>query len=208
MLRYLRYTLWVLVAVVLAWFIWQYQNKRLNQEASPPVSTNMVTVDPSLAPGGDFILTDQNGRKQDSRNFKDRYRLIYFGFTYCPAICPEELGKITEVIKQLGDKASNVQPIFITVDPERDTVEVLKKYMTHFHPSILALTGTQAEIDEIIKSYRVTALKVPGQGGSDYLIDHTTGIYLMDTQGKFVTIFSQDKDSNSIVETLKEVIEK
>jgi cytochrome oxidase Cu insertion factor (SCO1/SenC/PrrC family) len=138
--------------------------------------------------GGPFTLVDQNGVTRHPEEFHGKLMLIYFGYTYCPDVCPTELQTMTQALEQLGDKAGAVQPIFITVDPERDTPEQVKAYAENFDPRLLALTGSAAQVAEATKSYRVFYEKVKQPDGS-YEMDHSSIVYLMDRDGKYLAHF-------------------
>jgi protein SCO1/2 len=141
------------------------------------------------AVGGPFQLTDQSGRRVTEQDFKGQVTLVFFGFTHCPDICPTTLFEISEILKRLGPDAGKVAALFVTVDPERDTADKLKDYLGNFHPRISGLTGTPAEIDAVVKTYRAYAKKVPLDGGG-YTMDHSAVVYLMDQQGRFVAPFN------------------
>lgn len=140
--------------------------------------------------GGPFALIDQHGRTVIDRDFQGRFKIVYFGYTYCPDVCPTELQTIAEALDKLGNKADAVAPIFITVDPERDTPKVLAAYLKNFGPRFIGLTGTPEQIAQVAKKYRVYYAKSPGQGPNDYTIDHTGIVYFMGPNGKFLTHFS------------------
>ena len=133
--------------------------------------------------GGPFTLTDHAGALRTEKDLAGRYTLIYFGFTYCPAICPTELQKMNQALKRIGTLAEKVQPVFITIDPARDTQIVMAAYVPQFHPRLLGLTGTQEQIDAVLKAYRVYARRVDDPALSDYTMDHSSYIYLIDPQG-------------------------
>jgi protein SCO1/2 len=139
--------------------------------------------------GGPFSLTDQNGRAVTDMDLKGRPFLVFFGFTHCPDVCPTALFEISEIMRTLGSDADRMAALFITVDPERDTVSVLKDYLSNFDPHILGLTGDPAAIAAVAKAYRVYFKKVPLADGG-YTMDHTALIYLMDKQGHFVSPFN------------------
>ena len=141
--------------------------------------------------GGPFTLTDQHGAAVTDQDFAGRYMLIYFGYTYCPDVCPLSLSNMAQAVDLLpADKAEQVVPIMITVDPERDTVGQLAEYAPLFHPRLVALTGTPEQIKQAAKAYRVYYSKA-GNGDSDaYLMDHSTFIYLMGPDGKYLRHFS------------------
>ena len=138
--------------------------------------------------GGPFTLTDQDGRAVTAESLKGEPSLVFFGYTHCPDVCPTTLSDLTQMLAALGpDKKARA--VFITVDPERDTPAVLKDYLSSFDPRIMALTGSTEAIAAAEKAYRVYARKVPTQG-SDYSMDHTAIIYLMDRDGRFVRSFN------------------
>jgi len=140
--------------------------------------------------GGVFTLTDQHGIKRSTSEFHGTYQLIYFGYSFCPDICPLGLQNMSGALTALGRDIEAVQPLFVTIDPERDTVENLKIYASNFHPKFTMLTGTPQEIAPVLKSYKVYAAKAKPDGTmADYLIDHSTMIYLMGRKGQFLKSF-------------------
>jgi protein SCO1/2 len=139
--------------------------------------------------GGDFTLVDQNGQKRTAADFRGRLMLVYFGFTYCPDVCPTELQTMSEAVDLLADKGEAVQPIFISVDPERDTPEQLRPYAESFHPRLVALTGTPEQVQQAARAYKVYYAKRPQKEG-EYLVDHSSFVFLLDRGGKYVTHFS------------------
>jgi protein SCO1 len=152
--------------------------------------------------GGPFRLIDQNGRAVTDRDFKGEPFIVFFGFTNCPDICPTTLFEMSEVLKRLGPDADKTAALFISVDPERDTPEKLKDYVSSFHPRIFGLTGTPEEIALVEKEYRVYAKKVPLKDG-DYTMDHTTVVYLMDKDGRFVAPFNLKKSADEAAADLR-----
>jgi len=138
------------------------------------------------AVGGAFTLIDQNGKTWRDTDLRGKVLLIYFGYTYCPDACPTTLQAISEMLDLLGDKANKIQPIFISVDPARDTQEQLKSYAANFHPSLLAMTGTPDELKKVEREYHVYVAKVPQSGSDDYLIDHSSIIYVMGADGRYL----------------------
>ena len=141
------------------------------------------------AVGGPFTLTDQNGIKRSDKDFRGKLMLVYFGYTYCPDACPTTLQAVSETLDLLGDKASGVQPIFISVDPARDTQEQLKAYAANFHSSLLMMTGTPDELKKVESEYHVYVSKVPQSGTDDYLIDHSSIVYFMGRDGRYLGQF-------------------
>ena len=142
--------------------------------------------------GGPFVLTAADGSRVSNTAFEGAPMLVFFGFTNCPDICPTKLLEISEVLRAAGDKAAKVRAVFITVDPTRDTPDLLKGYLASFDPRIVGLTGTQGEVDAVVKAYRAYYKKVPTSSG-DYTMDHTAIVYLMDRKGQFIGAFNIDR---------------
>ena len=140
------------------------------------------------AVGGPFALTDQNGRTITDADLKGKPYLVFFGFTHCPDVCPTALFEISEVLRNLGPDAAKTSALFVTVDPERDTPEKMKEYLSSFDPNLVGLTGQPQALESMLKAYRVYYRKVPTEGG--YTMDHTALVYLMDKQGRFVAPFN------------------
>lgn len=151
--------------------------------------------------GGAFELTSQEGKALTNKDLLGRPYLVFFGFTNCPDVCPTALREISDVFAALGDKAK-VSALFVTVDPERDTAASLKDYVSNFDPRIIGATGTRAQIDATMKSFRVYAKKVPDANGN-YSMDHSTIIYLMDKQGRFVGSFNVNRPPQESAAELK-----
>lgn len=145
--------------------------------------------------GGPFSLVDQTGKAVTEKDFLGRKMLVYFGFTSCPDVCPTGLQAISSALDTLGPKADGVTPVFITVDPERDTPEKLADYVKSFHPRLVGLTGTPQAIAAATKAFRVYAKKVPSENSTaSYSIDHSSIIYLMDEKGVFIRPFNHNTD--------------
>ncbi len=142
-----------------------------------------------LTVGGPFTLVDQNGVTRRPEDFRGKLMLIYFGYTYCPDICPTELQVMTLALERLGVRAAEIQPIFITIDPERDTTAQMKDYVGNFDPRLLALTGTEAQVSEAAKAYRVFYEKVK-QADGGYAMDHSSIVYLMGRDGRYLEHFA------------------
>ncbi|MCK1362622.1 SCO family protein [Bradyrhizobium sp. 199] len=154
--------------------------------------------------GGPFELIDQTGKVRSDRDFRGRLMLVYFGFTYCPDLCPTDLMAIGQALEQLGPDADAVQPVFITLDPERDTAEHLAEYVPLFHPRLLGLTGSPDAIGAASDAYKVYFAKIAiGKDGVDYTIDHTSFIYLMDADGKYLGFFPPGTSAERIVEIIR-----
>jgi len=154
--------------------------------------------------GGDFALKDQYGKVRTAAEFKNKYMLIYFGYSYCPDICPTGLGGITRALTLLGPLREKIQPIFITIDPERDTVEHLNLYMQNFDPAFIALTGTAEQIEGVKKTFKVFSKKRHDQQGySDYLMDHSSFVYVMGPGNTYLTHFTHATPPQEMAEKLK-----
>ena len=139
--------------------------------------------------GGPFRLLDQDGKPITDQDLKGRPFLVFFGFTHCPDVCPTALFEVSEILRKLGPDADRTRALFVTVDPERDTPEKLKDYLSSFDPHVIGATGDAAAIAAVAKAYRVYSKKVPLDGGG-YTMDHTAIVYLMDKQGRFVAPFN------------------
>lgn len=151
--------------------------------------------------GGPFALTDQNGQRRTEADFRGRYMLIFFGFTNCPDVCPTTLSVISDALNKLGPKADQVVPVFVTLDPARDTPEALKSYLSSFGPRFVGLTGTPQEIAAIVRAYRVYYQKREFGGGA-YAIDHSSVIHLMDRNGKYVTGYTLEQGPDALAADL------
>jgi len=139
--------------------------------------------------GGPFTLTDQDGGRRSLSDFRGKLVLLYFGFTYCPDVCPTDLMSVGNVIRSLGPDGAQLQPVFVTLDPARDTPEVLRAYATSFHSSFVSLSGTEDEIRRIATAYKVFFEKVQPPGTNTYFIDHSAYVFLLDRDGRFITLF-------------------
>lgn len=168
-----------LVAGGLAALIATADKRSANVPPKSPVTSGKALI------GGPFSLLDHDGKAVSERDFAGRPMLIMFGFTHCPDICPSGLQLMAAALDKLGDQARNLTPVFITLDPERDTPAKLKEYVTSFHPAIRGLTGSVAEVAAVAKAYRVYFKKVPLQSGDGYTIDHSSFFYIMDRKGEF-----------------------
>jgi protein SCO1/2 len=152
--------------------------------------------------GGPFQLTDQSGQTVTDKEMQGRPTLIFFGFTHCPDVCPTSLFEISEVLRAMGQDADKVNAYFISVDPERDTTDAMKDYLSSFDPHLKGLTGPPDDLAKVISEYRVYAKKVPLKDG-DYTMDHTALVYLMDREGKFVAPFNLKRTPDEAASDLK-----
>lgn len=166
-----------------------------------PISSGVALV------GGPFELVSHKGQPVTDKDFRGKYMLVSFGYTYCPDVCPTELQVISTALDELGNKAKDIQPIFITIDPERDTIAALSQYMQSFHPSYIGLTGSPEAIAKAAKAYRVYYAKSENKSGGDYLMDHSSIIYLMDKEGTFLRHFSYGTDAKALAKAIEEAID-
>ncbi|AOA64590.1 Copper-binding protein [Komagataella phaffii CBS 7435] len=193
----------VLFAVVgtVVTFFFKKEKKRL--ELQKEADQNRGMGKPLV--GGPFDLIDTNGEQFTQEKLKDKFSLIYFGFTHCPDICPDELDKLGLMLDELKSKYNiQIQPIFITCDPARDSPAIIKEYLKDFHPDIIGLTGTYDKIKECCKNFRVyfsTPRDV--KAGQDYLVDHSIFFYLMDKEGEFIDVLGRQYDASGAVEKIK-----
>jgi protein SCO1 len=158
--------------------------------------------------GGPFTLEDGSGKPVTDKDFRGKYMLVYFGYTFCPDVCPTTLNAVADAMDKLGPAASRIQPLFITVDPKRDTPAVVKQYAAAFGPKIEGLTGTPEEIADVAKEYRVYyAEHRTGPGPNDYSMDHSSVLYLMNPDGGFVAPVRADQSSDEIAANLKKLME-
>jgi protein SCO1/2 len=157
--------------------------------------------------GGPFTLVDQTGRTVTQDTLKGQWSLVYFGYTYCPDVCPTSLSVMTFALEALPQAvAAKITPVFVSVDPERDTVEQLALYHQSFHPSFLMLTGTPEQVREAAKAYRVYYRKAENDSATEYLMDHSSITYLMDPNGNYVTHFGHDVTADGMAESLKKTV--
>jgi protein SCO1 len=154
----------------------------------------------------EFALTDHNGKQRTLADFKDKAVVVFFGFTQCPDVCPTTLAEMTEVLKQLGPDGKRVQILFVTIDPERDTPELLQKYVPAFHPSFLGLTGSPQAIDKVAKEFKVFYQKSAGKTPGSYTMDHTANSYVFDPQGKVRLVVKHGLGAEPLVQDLKQLL--
>jgi protein SCO1/2 len=157
--------------------------------------------------GGPFSLIGADGKAVTDADFRGRYMLVFFGFTHCPDICPAELQVIAQALDKLGDKGKKVVPVFITLDPERDTPQAMADYVKSFGPNFVGLTGSPEAIATAAKAYRVAFAKVEDkESAGDYSVDHSALVYLMDPEGKYVTHFSYGTSADELAEKLNKIL--
>jgi protein SCO1/2 len=154
--------------------------------------------------GGPFTLADPAGRRVALADFKGKLVLLYFGFAACPDVCPTDLAMIAQALRSLGRDEDEVQPLFVTLDPQRDIPAVLREYAAAFHPRFVALTGTEEEVRRVATGFKVFYEKVPLPGTTTYSIDHTAYTFLLDRKGEFVILFPPGTPADRMMEMLRE----
>ncbi|MEY4207753.1 MAG: hypothetical protein RLZZ20_905 [Pseudomonadota bacterium] len=176
-----------------------------DQAQKPKVSFNNTDVT-GLEYAKGFALTDQNGQRRTLEEFRGKLVFVFFGFTHCPDVCPTTLAEMAGIMKALGPESERLQVVFITLDPERDTPELLASFVPAFHPSFLGLTGDQATIDKVAKDFKVFAQKVPGKDGKSYTIDHTAGSYVFDAQGRIRLFVRHGQPDDALLKDLRQLL--
>jgi protein SCO1/2 len=157
--------------------------------------------------GGPFALVDQDGQPFSSDRLKGKPTLIYFGYTYCPDVCPTSLLLMQTAMDKIGPEAiQKVNLVFITIDPERDTSKLMKDYVGNFAPTMIGLTGTPEQVAAAARAYRVYYQKVPGKDGGPYLMDHSSIVYLLDRNGRFVTHFTHEAKAEAIAAGVQKLL--
>lgn len=154
--------------------------------------------------GKQLELTDQNGQRRSLKDFSGKVVMLYFGFVQCPDVCPTALNRASEVMRALGPDAQRVQLLFVTVDPERDTPEMLKEYMAAFDPSFLALTGTAAEIRKAADEFKIYYKQI--STGSSYTMDHTASTYLFDAQGNLRIMLRHEQTADDYTADIRQLL--
>jgi protein SCO1/2 len=192
-LRLIRYGAWALVAVVAiaaAMFVFVPLTPR----------TDAVTI------GGPFTLTDQHGATVTEAALKGHPSLIYFGYTFCPDVCPTTLFDAANWMKELGPDADRLKFYFVTVDPERDTKEVIAEYLSAFDPRMIGLTGSQQAVDKALSAFRIYSRKVEAQGGGSYTMDHNASVYMFDAEGRFAGAIAYQEPQEEVLPKIRKLI--
>ena len=181
--------------------------------AEPPKAPTAVELMDDLmwgrgSIGGPFDLIDHMGRRRTDADFRGRLLLVYFGYMFCPDICPTDLQAIAAAIDDLGSAGADVQPLFITIDPERDTPEELAQYVGSFHPRLIGLTGSAEEIRRVALGYKVWYAKADDQRMASYLMDHSAFIYLIDVNGAYVGFFPPGSPPERLVKVIAPMLSR
>lgn len=198
-----------MILIFIGLFLADRKERRLEQEVIKEYSLiNSASAEEMI--NGRFELINNNNQKVTEKSFSGKYMLVFFGFTNCPSICPTALQNITDALQIIGNR-DDVAPIFITVDPDRDNPNKIAAYIKNFHPSLIGLTGTQVQIDEAVKNYRVYAAKTGEHGGhkaeaDNYMMAHSGYIYVMDKNGKFINVISGNEKPKDMADHIKKLI--
>ncbi len=189
-----------LAVLLVAWPVTPAQAGSQQTPKAPPALESLF--------GGPFSLVDHKGAVRSDRDFRGRFMLIYFGYTSCPSICPANLQHMASALDALGDKATAIVPIFVSIDPGRDRPEILQDYVDHFGERFVGLTGSEAQVRAAAKAYRVHRRKVVASGADadDYLVDHASITYLMGPDGKFRTLFPHDTPGTVIAQRISKYL--
>ncbi len=174
-----------------------------------PATQDPLFLQQNIDIGGTFSLIDETGAPVTQDDFAGDYMLIYFGFTYCPDVCPLTLEIMSTSLTMLGENAKHIHPVFITIDPERDTPDELRLYLSYFHKRFKGLTGTPAQIADIAAAYKIYYKKVADEtGAGSYVMDHSSLIYLMGPDGEFVTFFADNTPPEMIAEKINTILQQ
>ncbi len=196
--------------LILGLLLHALSQQREDQTARSSINLARPVPD-NINPGGAFTLTDMNARQVTQADYAGRFLLIYFGFTYCPDVCPTGLDRMGAALDTLAARdavmAARIQPLFITIDPARDTPDTMADYVKYFHPRLIGLSGTSAQIDAVKRAYRVYAAKIKNPDNPDnYTMDHSSFFYLMDGQNRFVKHFDHLIDPTRMADILARLV--
>jgi protein SCO1/2 len=204
MLKKIRIVAFALIPVMLAVYAAVWWQQQGNPTATGDATGPVVASD---SVGGPFTLVDHTGQQVTQESYAGRFLLVFFGYTFCPDVCPTELGSFSVALDALGEDIEHIVPLFITIDAERDTPALLAEYLSHFHESLIGLTGTRDQVDEIARNYRVFYRKVEDPDYATlYLMDHTAYTYLMGPDGALVRMFVHGTSPEELADTIREVL--
>ncbi len=203
-LRRIRYALWgavgiagfLAMAIMLGWWTVDGPGARAIRNAAPASITEI---------GGPFTMTDQRGRTITDQDIRGKPTMMFFGFTSCPDVCPTTLSDMTGWLEALGPASEKINAVFVSVDPERDTVEQMARYLSLFDPRILGLTGTPAQLEQMARNYRFYYRRVPLDGGG-YTMDHTAMVYLLDRDGRFTSTIDYHENRQTALPKLRRLL--
>lgn len=197
-----RVVLWVLIAAIVAGL-----GTYVVLRDEPPRRNDTTVLKPVAGIGGPFQLVDQKKRPFTEKDLLGKPTALFFGYTFCPDVCPTTLLEASTWMKELGADADRFRFVFVSVDPERDTPDKLAEYLASFDPRFVGLSGNRAETDAILKAYRVYARKVDGQGG-EYTMDHTAAVYLLDAEARFVGVINFQEPTDKAMAKIRQLLAK
>lgn len=200
----------VLAAVLAAWFAFDRVPAETLEERERATAARLMSelMSGKVPVGGPFTLADQQGQTRHLGEFQGKVVLLYFGYTFCPDVCPTDLLAIAQTLKQMGAAAEQVQPVFITLDPERDTPQALGPYVAAFDPRIVALHGTEAEVRAIATAYKVYFRKITPPGSRFHLIEHTAMTFIVDRAGKYFAFQPSGTPPERMAVMVKEALQR
>ncbi len=179
--------------------------KNTNKSSVSTISEKPAIVAPSFHPV--FSLIDHEGQNVTEKNYTDKYQLVYFGFTFCPEICPTELQKMARALETIGVLSDQIYPLFISVDPERDTPDILKPYLKNFGEDFIGLTGTEAQVDKAMDSFKVYAAKTEDPDYTDYMMSHSSYIYFLNPAGDLLGLYKKEDSADKIAMEIRSILE-
>ena len=199
MLKNIRTTAWVLVFLLAGYLGYSFSVDRTSRG-------NTTNVAGTVDIGGPFSIPSTDGEPLSDRDLLGRPWMLFFGFTYCPDVCPTTLAEMSNWLAKLGDKAKDMKAVFVTVDPERDTIEVLSDYISSFDKRIVALRPSSNELATMASNYKIYYKKVPNENGDDYTMDHSAAVFLFDRRGRFVSTVDYHEDPATAVKKLERLL--
>ena len=199
-LKAIRYVVWAAVVVLAGVILWF---TLVNRDSTGPGGSGGIVA---ASIGGPFQLVDQKGATVTEAALQGHPSALFFGYTYCPDVCPTTLADMTIWLKDLGPGGDKLTFYFVTVDPERDTQELMAAYLEAFDPRIVGLTGPRPAIDAMLKEYRVYSRKIEGTDGAPYSMDHTASVYLLDDKAQFVGTVDYQEKSEAVMAKLKRLV--
>ena len=198
------------VFLVVAYLVYGWLGQKNAEQARryEQQSAANAVIPEGTALGGPFALVNQDGKAVTDKDFRGKMLLLTFGYTYCPDVCPTKLQDISLALDNLGADAQWVQPVFISIDPQRDTPAQMKQYVELYHNNIQGLSGTMEQIAAVAKVYKIYYKRAEDTGDGNYMMDHSTGIYLFDQEGKFLEIFGEGAEPAKIADAIKQHLHK
>lgn len=182
----------LIIGVGVGYYQVRMDGVRVVRPDSKPANEEGIMNIAGLQVGGPFALVNEEGEKVSEKTYEGQYKLVFFGFTFCPDVCPAELQKMAKVLDELGPRAERITPLFVTVDPARDTPAVMKEYTEQFDDRIIGLTGTEEQVDHMEKNFRVFAARAEDENLDDYTMNHSSFTYLMGPKDEFLGLYRSE----------------